>query len=91
MHALTQTRDLLCRSQTLCHHAMLLEDKVHLVHTLILYSFLFFFFYLLFFKFVDAKTIGKKVEKYEMVVHWSNRVENMCFFFVSFVFFFFFF
>jgi len=48
-----------------------------------------FKYYLLFFKLANTKTICKKVENYEIVVHWSNRVENM--FFVSFVFFFFFF
>jgi len=60
-------------------------------HTYFIFFSFLSFFYLLFFKFVDAKTIGKKVEKYEMVVHWSNRVENMCFFFLCFLYFFFFF
>ena len=29
MHVLTRTQDLLCRSQTFCHHAILFEKAVH--------------------------------------------------------------
>jgi hypothetical protein len=33
-------------------------------------------YHLLFFKLASAKTICKKVENYEIVVHWSNAVKN---------------